>query len=154
MNWLPAALLLLAGMGQTAMATCAPDVVELRQGSSAARFKVEIADDEAERARGLMDRRHLPASAGMLFLYDPPQPVAFWMRNTLIPLDMVFLDAEGVVVRVHENARPLDETPIPGGEAVRAVLEINGGLARRLGVTPGAQMRHPAFGAIAAWPCD
>lgn len=143
-------LALLAGPA----AACAPGVAELRGPSSAARFNVEIADTDAERAQGLMNRRHLPASSGMLFVYDRPQPVAFWMKNTLIPLDMIFLDARGVVQRVHENARPLDETAIPGGREIFAVLEINGGLARRLGIRPGTEMRHPAFAPdTAAWPC-
>jgi len=75
------------------------------------------------------------------------------MRNTLIPLDMIFLDARGRVAHVHANARPLDETPISGGPGVQAVLEINGGFAARLGIAPGTEMLHPLFGADAAWPC-
>ena len=81
----------------------------------------------------------------MLFVYEKPQHVSFWMENTLIPLDMVFLDAAGRVVRVHENAVPLDRTPIPSGEQVLAVLEINGGLARAIGIAPGAELRHAAM---------
>jgi uncharacterized membrane protein (UPF0127 family) len=75
------------------------------------------------------------------------------MKNTLIPLDMIFADVTGRVTRVHSNATPGDTTPIDGGDDVAFVLEINGGLAARLGIGPGAELRHPAVGAAAAWPC-
>ncbi len=147
-----AVLTLVAG---AAGAACSPDVVELKGQRGASRFSVEIADDDEERARGLMFREHMPTSAGMLFIYDTPAPVSFWMRNTLIPLDMIFVDARGVVTSVHSNARPRDETPIPGKGLVRAVLEINGGLAGRLGISAGDVMRHPSFAqADAAWSCE
>lgn len=133
-------------MGATqAQATCRDDSVDLRGAWGSARFTVEIADDPVEQARGLMHRTQMPLSAGMLFVYQRPQTASFWMRNTLIPLDMVFVDATGVVQHIHHNAIPLDETPIPGGDDVLAVLEINGGLARRLGISVGSEMRHPAF---------
>jgi uncharacterized membrane protein (UPF0127 family) len=91
----------------------------------------------------------------MLFVYPAPQRASFWMKNTLIPLDMIFADATGRVTRVHSNAVPGDETPIDGGEGVSFVLEINGGLARRLGIAPGAELRHPAVDPdTAAWPCE
>ena len=136
------------------VAPCAPEMAEIRGPRGAVRFHVEIADTEPARAQGLMHRESLPSASGMLFIYDRPQPVSFWMKNTLLPLDMIFLDERGVVRRVHENARPLDEAPIPGGPDVLAVLEIRGGLARRLGIGPGAEMRHPAFDpARAAWSC-
>ena len=106
------------------------------------------------RSRGLMHRESMPRSAGMLFVYDKPQPVSFWMRNTLIPLDMIFMDETGVVQRVHDNAVPLDETGIKGGDDIQFVLEINGGLASRLGIVEGAELRHPAIGLNAAWPCE
>ena len=144
----------LAGAGG-AHAACRENAVELRGDWGAARFGVEIADDVAERAQGLMNRETLAASHGMLFVYDRPQPVSFWMRNTLIPLDMVFVGPDGVVTRVHENAVPLDETPIDGGDGVLMVLEIRGGLAGSLGIAPGSQLRHPALDQdTAAWPCD
>ena len=90
---------------------------------------------------------------GMLFVYETPQRASFWMRNTLIPLDMLFAGADGTITRIHENAIPLDETPIPGGTEVQFVLEINGGLSARLGIEEGAVMQHPAIGADAALPC-
>nr|WP_232829384.1 DUF192 domain-containing protein [Tropicimonas sp. IMCC34043] len=118
-----------------------------------ARFAVEIADDNAERAQGLMFREDMPKSAGMLFVYEAPQHASFWMKNTLIPLDMIFVDARGVVTRVHSGAVPGDLTPIDGGSGVLAVVEINAGLARAMGIGPGTELRHPAFGDSAAWPC-
>ena len=96
----------------------------------------------------------MPTMKGMLFVYERSQPASFWMRNTLIPLDMIFMDETGTVTRIHENAVPLDETPIPGGDSVRAVLEINGGLSSRLGIDEGTVLRHPAMPQdAAAWPC-
>ncbi|MFW8593176.1 DUF192 domain-containing protein [Cribrihabitans neustonicus] len=137
-----------------AAAECRPDRVDLRGDWGQAAFTVELADSEEERARGLMFRETLPEGAGMLFVYDAPQPAAFWMKNTLIPLDIIFLDANGTVTLVHENAVPGDLTPISGGGEVFAVLEINGGLARRHGIAKGSQLRHPVFSQeTAVWPC-
>ncbi len=135
--------------------TCRDDAVHLKGDWGEARFAVEIADDDAERAQGLMHREHLPASAGMLFVYDTPQRLSFWMRNTLIPLDLIFIDETGEVKTVHHSARPLDETPIPGGpEPLTHVLEINGGLAKAMGIDPGTLVRHPTISPDAAqWPC-
>lgn len=147
------AVILAAGGAQ---AECAPGTVELRAGNgSVMRFSVEIADSDAERAQGLMNRPSLPTSSGMLFVYDTPQHARFWMRNTLIPLDMIFADQTGLVTHVHSNAVPLDPTTIDGGEGVALVLEINGGLAQRLGVEAGAVMRSDVVDqTVAAWACD
>ena len=135
-------------------ADCAPDRLDLRGPWGQAQFSVELADDPAERAQGLMMRETLPRMTGMLFVYERPQPVAFWMKNTLIPLDMLFADSTGTVRRIHRRAVPLDETPIPGGQDIQYVLEINGGMADLLGLTPGSEIRHPAIGPDAAWPCS
>lgn len=137
-----------------AHADCAPGRVDLRGDWGSASFRVEVADDAEERAQGLMHRESMPRGDGMLFVYDRPQRVSFWMRNTLIPLDMVFAGPGGVVRRVHERAQPLDETPVPGGPGIQYVLEINGGLAQAFGIAPGTQLRHPAIGPGAAWPCE
>ncbi len=138
-----------------AFALCDEGRAEFRWQGGKARFAVEIADDEAERARGLMFREDLPSSAGMLFVYDRPQSVAFWMKNTLIPLDMVFIGPEGRVNAVHANAAPGDLTPIPGPDNTIMVLEIGGGLAARLGLGEGAELHHPAIAqSRALWPCD
>jgi uncharacterized protein len=151
---------LIAAVAFTIMATpgfsqvCNPDQVSLRGDWGQLAFTVEIADDPQERSRGLMYRESMARGAGMLFIYETPQPASFWMKNTLIPLDMLFADKTGKIITVHSNAIPGDLTPIPGGPNVYAVLEINGGLAQKYGITVGSQMRHPAFvEGPAAWPC-
>ncbi|MEC7765260.1 MAG: DUF192 domain-containing protein [Pseudomonadota bacterium] len=133
---------------------CDEGQVDLRGDFGTARFSVDIADDDAERAQGLMFVESLPSGQGMLFIYESPRPASFWMKNTLIPLDMIFVGADGVVRNVHENAVPGDLTPIRGGDDILAVLEIRGGLSGAIGIEPGAEMRHPAFGDAAAWTCD
>ena len=110
------------------------------------RFAVEVVATPESRARGLMFRRELPPMTGMLFDFEVEQPVSFWMRNTLIPLDMIFIRGDGVIRRVHAGAVPHDETAIPSGGPVRAVLEIAGGAAARLGIRAGDRVRHPIFG--------
>ena len=132
---------------------CSDNSVKLRGDFGTARFSIEVADDPGERAQGLMFRERMAASSGMLFLYERPQRLSFWMRNTLIELDILFVDARGVVQKVHHRAQPHDETPIDGGQGI-AALEINGGLAKRMGIVPGAELQHPFFGADAAWPCE
>ena len=132
---------------------CDEAVVAVNGDFGQARFKVEVADDPTERNKGLMFVEDMPLMSGMLFVYEAPQHASFWMRNTLIPLDMLFVDAAGEVLRIHENAVPLDETPVDGGDGVSAVLEINGGLAARLGIAIGDLLQHPSFVAGAALPC-
>ncbi|MCR8828078.1 DUF192 domain-containing protein [Pseudosulfitobacter koreensis] len=147
-------LFVMSGAGSV-LAACSENAVDLRGDWGRARFNVEVADDNEERARGLMHRETMPQSAGMLFVYDSPRRLSFWMRNTLIPLDMLFVDAQGVVRNIHHRAVPLDETPIVGGDDLLIALEINGGLAKRLGITVGTELRHPALvGADVAWPCS
>ena len=115
-----------------AASECRPEMVDLRGPWGQAHFSVEVADSADERAKGLMFRESLPGSAGMVFIYPAPQRAQFWMKNTLIPLDLIFADRTGKVVRVHSQARPQDLSTIDGGENVLLVLEINGGLAKRL----------------------
>ena len=146
--------LLTLSMALPAFAQCIDTRVTLRGDNSQAGFTVEIADDDAERAQGLMNRESMPRFSGMLFDFDAPQRAVFWMENTLIPLDMIFADATGTVTRIHENAIPRDRTPIPGGDNIQYVLEINGGRAAALGITVGSQIQHPAIDPeLAAWPC-
>jgi uncharacterized membrane protein (UPF0127 family) len=137
-----------------AEAICSLDRLDIRWEGGKESFAIEVADDGAERSKGLMHRPALGPASGMLFVYDSPGRVAFWMKNTLIPLDMIFADASGTVTKVHAMAVPLDENPIDGGTDVQFVLEINGGLAGKLGIKPGAELRHPAIGDSAAWSCD
>lgn len=110
-----------------------------------AAFSIAIADEPQERAQGLMHVEALPQFSGMLFIYEAPQSASFWMRNTLIPLDMLFADEDGVIRHIHANAVPLDETPIYGGEDIKYVLEINGGLSKKLGLDLGDQLSHAAL---------
>ncbi|MBN7785690.1 DUF192 domain-containing protein [Ponticoccus gilvus] len=132
---------------------CREDTILLRGDFGKARFSVEVADDGPKRAQGLMHVKSMPPSFGMLFVYPSARPVSFWMKNTLIPLDMIFADQHGVVQRVHAMAQPRDLTPIPGGDNIQYVLEINGGMANMLGIKPGSQMRHPAI-SDPAWRCN
>ena len=105
-------------------------------------FTVEIADDGKERAQGLMFRDTLASDAGMLFDYFEEQETSFWMQNTLIPLDMIFVGADGVVKNIHVNARPHDVTGIPSAGPVQFVLEIPGGRSVEIGLKPGDTMEH------------
>jgi uncharacterized membrane protein (UPF0127 family) len=109
------------------------------------RFQIEIARDAQSIAQGLMFRRHLPERQGMLFDFGREGLVAMWMKNTLIPLDMLFIAGDGRIKRIHEQAKPGDLTPIPSGALVRAVLEINGGLSSKLGLKAGDLVVHPIF---------
>jgi uncharacterized membrane protein (UPF0127 family) len=96
-------------------------------------------------AQGLMFRRAMAADAGMLFEYDRVQPVQFWMKNTLIPLDMLFIGADGTVLDIHERAVPLSLDPIGSDKPVLGVLELNGGTVSRLGIKRGDRIDHPMF---------
>lgn len=118
-------------------------VAVIHSGDESHSFTVEIADDDAERARGLMFREELAPDAGMLFDFLNERPVAFWMQNTLIPLDMIFIRANGTIARVHAEAVPMDRTSVPSGEPVRFVLEIPGGRAAELGIEAGDVLEHP-----------
>ncbi len=108
-------------------------------------FSVEVADNDAERAKGLMYRKELPEGQGMLFDFHRDQEVSFWMQNTYIPLDMVFIRGDGRILRIAENTEPLSTRLIPSGGPVRAVLEVIGGTARKLGIAPGDRVASPIF---------
>ncbi len=108
-------------------------------------FKVEIAADDASRERGLMHRRFMPGDRGMLFEFEREAPVAFWMKNTYIPLDMIFIAPDGSVTRIAADAQPLSETIVPSGGPCVAVLELNGGVAAQIGLKVGDKVRHPFF---------
>lgn len=119
-----------------------------------ATFRVDVADDNAERSQGLMHVSEMATMSGMLFIYDRPQRATFWMRNTLIGLDMLFAGPDGTILSLHENAVPLDETVIDGGQGIQYVLEINAGMAARLGIKTGDILQHPAFGDQAIASCE
>ena len=108
----------------------------IHSASGEHRFTVQVAATAEEQEQGLMFYRSLGPDQGMIFPYDPPQDVAFWMKNTLIPLDMVFIRADGTIARI-VTAKPLDLTSVPAGEPVAGVLEIRGGRASELGIREG-----------------
>ena len=146
-----ALMLLAAG----AAASCPVERVEIETATDAVvAFAVEIADTPAARAQGLMRRTDLPRDAGMLFLFEDAAPRAFWMENTPLSLDMLFIGDDGRVCGIVERAVPFTRDPRHSGCDARAVLEIHGGLSESLGLAIGARMRHAAFGEVAAWPCS
>jgi hypothetical protein len=108
-------------------------------------FQVEVMRTPDQRARGLMHRQFMPADRGMLFDFKQVEPVAMWMQNTYISLDMLFIRADGTVARIAERAEPLSTRTIPSGEPVLSVLELNAGIAEKLGIKPGDKIEHPLF---------
>ena len=122
------------------------ETIEIVTRSGVHAFAVELATNTAERALGLMYRKELPEGHGMLFDFQTEQPVQFWMHNTYIPLDMIFIAADGRVVRVAENAKPMSDDMIPSGRPVRAVLEVIAGTARKFGIAPGDRVTGSFFG--------
>ncbi|MBB6307556.1 DUF192 domain-containing protein [Xanthobacter tagetidis] len=125
--------------------TMARQALEIATAKGVLVFEVELADTDAQRAKGLMFRDTLGDRRGMLFDFKVDQPVAMWMRNTKIPLDMLFIRADGTIARIAAMTTPFSEQTISSGEPVRAVLEIDGGAARRLGITAGDKVAHPVF---------
>ena len=108
-------------------------------------FQVEVARNDADRSQGLMYRRSMAADHGMLFDFARVEPVAMWMQNTYIPLDMFFIRPDGTIARIAENTEPLSTRTIPSGEPVLGVLELVAGSAKRLGIHPGDRVQHPMF---------
>jgi uncharacterized protein len=122
--------------------------LEIASKSGVHIFGVEMASTPEEQARGLMFRRELPEMQGMLFDFHREQPTSFWMKNTYVSLDMIFIHRDGRILRIEENTVPLSEDLIPaaGPVTVRAVLEVIAGTARKLGIAPGDRVTHPIFG--------
>ena len=118
-------------------------VVETATGS--ATFEVEVATTPAQHAQGLQGRRSLAENAGMLFDFQEPERVVMWMKDTYVPLDMIFIDEEGRIVAIAENTVPESLDAIDPGETILAVLEVNAGTAARFGLSPGDRVRHPIF---------
>jgi len=149
--WPLVRLVTLVGLVVALAAASSPPTFErdrLTIESAAGRFEfqVELATTPDQRAYGLMFRENLPDDHGMLFDFGQPQPVAMWMRNTYIPLDMVFIRADGRIGRIVHDARPLSDTVLDSGEPVRAVLELRGGVTAELGIQPGDRVVHPLLG--------
>jgi uncharacterized protein len=108
-------------------------------------FQVEVMRTPDQRAKGLMFRRFMPADRGMLFDFERVEPVAMWMQNTFISLDMVFIRPDGTVARVAEQTEPLSTRTIPSGEPVLGVLEVNAGVAAKIGLKAGDKVEHALF---------
>jgi uncharacterized protein len=121
------------------------DSLTIETSTGAHAFQIEVADNDATREHGLMDRRYMPSDHGMLFEFEHNAPVAFWMKNTYIPLDMIFISPSGVVTHIATNAEPLSERVIPSGGPSIAVLELNGGAAASIALKIGDKVRHPFF---------
>ena len=119
--------------------------LEIVSASGVHVFSVELAQTDEERAKGLMFRRELPEGQGMLFDFGRDENVSMWMKNTYVPLDMIFIAANGRIVRIAENTQPMSTRIIPSGGPVRAVLEVVGGTARKYGITAGDRVAHPWF---------
>jgi uncharacterized membrane protein (UPF0127 family) len=121
--------------------------VEIATAGGNRRFSVELANTRQTMDRGLMYRRSLPEGQGMLFDLGSERRIEMWMKNTFIPLDMIFIGADGRIRRIAENTKPLSTRLVSSGGRVRAVLEINAGTARTLGIAPGDVVSHPMFAA-------
>ena len=141
----------LARLGSQAVAQRAPttgqklEPLEVLSGSSRHRFSIELMRTDADRARGLMFRQSMPADQGMLFDFERDNLVTMWMKNTYLPLDMVFAFADGRIHRIEARTEPLSERMISSGVPVRAVLELNAGVAEKLGLKPGDKLLHAMF---------
>ena len=117
--------------------------LDVRSGAKTHRFVVEVARSAQEQETGLMNRPSLGPDRGMIFPYDPPQPVSFWMKHTLIPLDMIFIRPDGSIAKIAANTVPLSLEPVPVAEPIAAVLEIAGGRSSELGISAGDRVDWP-----------
>jgi uncharacterized protein len=142
-----AALLSFAlGLGQPANAeSLETKPLTIITASGNHRIKVEVADSDPERNMGLMFRRSLAEDAGMIFIYPQDGPISMWMRNTYIPLDMIFVRSDGTVHRVESDTQPFSEQTISSGGNVRAVIELKAGSAERLGIKAGDKVDFETF---------
>jgi uncharacterized membrane protein (UPF0127 family) len=142
---LAAGLLLLPNLGSGWVRAADLQTLEIAGKGGVHVFTVELAANDEERARGLMFRKELPEGRGMLFDFQHDQDVSFWMQNTYIPLDMIFIRGDGRILRIAENTEPLSTRMIPSGGPVRGVLEVIGGTARKLGIEPGDKVAASIF---------
>ena len=149
MRWIGAriafAVLLLAVGGNAPAHAGELEPLQIVTASGTHDFKVEVAADNGSRERGLMNRRYMAPDHGMLFEFPENAPLSFWMKNTYIPLDMIFISPKGVVTNVVAKAEPLSERVIPSGPPCVAVLEVNGGVAASIGLKIGDSVGHAFF---------
>ena len=143
---LAAGLLALAGPAHAELLTFTKSKLVITTAKGQFPFDIELALTQPQMAQGLMYRRTLAVDAGMLFDYGDPQPIAMWMKNTLIPLDMIFIAKDGKVVDLHERAVPLSLDTIESKVPAKAVMEVNAGTIARLGIRIGDTVHYAAFG--------
>ena len=148
-----ASLGLIAFFGAEQALACSADAIDIRTDAGVATYSVEIADDAAERAQGLMFRDEMPRDHGMYFVDPSGRPVAFWMKNTPLPLDIIYINERGIVCSIAADTTPYSEEALPSGCAAQTVLELNAGEAQAAGIRVGAPVRHPAV-ARPAWKCE
>ena len=125
--------------------TATNETLEIATGSGVRAFAVEVVANDEERQKGLMFRKELPEGNGMLFDFKVEAPVSFWMKNTYISLDMIFIRADGRIASIAENTEPMSERLVPSAGPVRGVLEVIAGTARKLGIKPGDRVAHRIF---------
>lgn len=139
--------------GASAGDACSPDRIDFSSAAGEASFTIEVVDTEESRAQGLMFREDLGADSGMLFVYPDAAPRAFWMKNTPLPLDIVFLNDRGAICSVARNTTPFSLDVIPSTCSAQTILEVNAGIADEAGLKVGVVARHPAI-ARPLWPCE
>jgi uncharacterized protein len=142
-TWRAVALFVLLGASGAVAQT--PEKLEIVTSTGVHAFSVELATNDAEREKGLMYRRYMPKDRGMLFDFKREEPVTFWMKNTYISLDMIFISRSGAVTGIAADGEPLSERMIPSGGPCYAVLEVNAGVAASISLKPGDKIRHPIF---------
>jgi hypothetical protein len=142
-TWVAIAFIAIAA---TPVRTAPLQTLEIASKTGVHIFSVEIADTEPAREKGLMFRKALPEGRGMLFDFQKDQDVSFWMKNTYIPLDMIFIRGDGRILRIAENTEPMSTRTVPSGGPVRAVLEVIGGTAEKMGLAPGDRVAYAPFG--------
>jgi hypothetical protein len=145
-RWIIAGVLFTLALLPWPAAAAAIETLEIASANGVHVFAVELATNDEERSRGLMFRKELPEGKGMLFDFKTEQPVAFWMKNTYVSLDMLFIRADGRILSIAENTETLSERPVPSGGPVRGVLEVVAGTAKKLGIKPGDRVAHRIFG--------
>jgi uncharacterized membrane protein (UPF0127 family) len=143
--WTILAFGLSPALAQAAAPAAGIEQLVIASGGTRHVFQVEVMRTPDQRAKGLMYRNYMPEDRGMLFDFARTEPVAMWMQNTYIPLDMLFIRANGTIARIAERTEPLSTRTIPSGEPVLSVLEINGGVAEKLGIKPGDKVEHVLF---------
>ena len=146
-RWLTAlAVLLVVGAWMTSHARAAEmQTLEIATKTGVQVFSVEVATTEEEKRTGLMYRKELPDGRGMLFDFSPEQEVSMWMKNTFIPLDMIFIRADGRILRIAEDTVPQSTKIISSRGLAKGVLEVIAGTARKYGIAPGDRVAHPLF---------